>query len=402
MTKYAPHTQTEALARAEAKIGKSNQVGMCAHEVIVNIFGIPAPWKWGGNGRAWAVNYFKGAQKVVKTSDPAKVPAGAMVFFDARPGATTNGGRAGHVAVGAGNGNVISTDLPREGRWGKVSIRSVESTWGKKLLGYVLVDGMGYTLTDKPVPKPPKPARWFGIDLRNLAGFNDHGEDSWNARYFPTLRDIRKVGREVVVVLELPNPKVERFVASMDAIGYDHAGGYNGRHIFPERGCKVLKTKKFSLSPDLHGDDKAAFAAVLQPTAHDPIIVACTQLENEDLSGSTQVAQARTFRSIVLAWAEAQDVPEDRVFFALDGNSDSRVYNEVFKPAGFLDTAATAWSSENSAWRTFVGWFRKPTKGKRIDLILAHKLRPVARFRVRTQTGNLSDHLDVFADIGKR
>jgi hypothetical protein len=128
---------------------------MCAREVIVGIFQIPGPWKWGGNGKPWAVNYFKGAQRVVRTSDPKEIPRGAMVFWDAHPHPKTNGQRAGHVAVGAGNGSCYSTDLPTSGRWGLINISLVEKEWGKKLLGYVVVDGMGFTLTDEPVELKP-------------------------------------------------------------------------------------------------------------------------------------------------------------------------------------------------------------------------------------------------------
>ncbi len=155
MAKFAPHTASSAAARAKAKVGKKNAVGMCAREVIVGIFEIPPPWKWGGNGKAWAVNYFKASQRVVRTSDPKQIPKGAMVFWDARPGATTAGGKAGHVAVGAGNGKCYSTDLPTEGRWGLINISLVEKEWGKKLLGYVVVDGMGFTLTDEPAELKP-------------------------------------------------------------------------------------------------------------------------------------------------------------------------------------------------------------------------------------------------------
>ena len=73
-------------------------------------------------------------------------------------------------------------------------------------------DVMGWTLTDEPKPQP---ARWFGLDLRNLAGFNDHGRATWGTRIPKIVADIKYVGREVVAVIELPNGKVDDFVRRM-------------------------------------------------------------------------------------------------------------------------------------------------------------------------------------------
>jgi len=143
---------SEALTRAKHLDGHRNEFGMCLAEVA-EIFGLTGPFRWGGNGRAWAINFWLAAVehgKVVKTSDPAKVPAGAMLFHAPRPGAKSVGGRAGHVAIGAGGGKEYSTDQPHDGRRGKVSIRSVEKAWGKKLLGYIVMTGDGITLTDRP------------------------------------------------------------------------------------------------------------------------------------------------------------------------------------------------------------------------------------------------------------
>jgi len=189
--KRAPHADN-AEARAKAKVGTTNRVGMCAHEVIVNILGIPAPWKWGGNGRAWAYNYFLGAQKVVKTNDPMKVPAGAVVIHRPRPGATTTGGKAGHIAISAGGGYEYSTDLPHEGRWGKVKISYVEDVWGKELAGYVLVDGMGYDVS--PPARATSVAVWGKPETFVLGA---------------TGSAVTRLGERIVVwskALGLPNP----------------------------------------------------------------------------------------------------------------------------------------------------------------------------------------------------
>lgn len=303
----------------------------------------------------------------------------------------TSGGRAGQRYSGNSTGPHLHVQVGYENRYDRY-----EDPW--PVINYA-------TPADIPVPAPPttKPDLWFGIDLRNLAGFNDHGVATWHDRIVATVADIDTVRRAVVCVIELPNGKVDDFVRRMSAIGYKHAGGDMGRHIFVLEHVVVERGRVFNLSPDLNGDNKVAFLTMIRPTDNpNPCIVAVTQLENEDLSGTTQVKQATSFLSQILTYAGDKNVSVDRVFPVLDGNSDSRVLHEAFEPAGFFDTGETAYSSENSAWRTFVGWFSTPTKGKRIDLILAHRKRPVRRFRVRTTTADLSDHLDIFADIGKR
>lgn len=303
----------------------------------------------------------------------------------------TSGGRAGQRYSGNSTGPHLHVQVGYANRYDRY-----EDPWA--VINH-------QTAADIVVPSPPatRPDLWVGIDQRNLAGFNDHGEDTWHERIVKTVADIAVVRRAVVCVIELPNPKAMDFARRMAKIGYNHVGGGMGRHIFATSDVEILGGQLFNLSPDLRGDNKVAYLARLSmgPKGH-PFVVAVTQLENEDQSGDTQVAQAKFFASHVLTYAKGKDVPEDRVLFALDGNSDSRVLHEAFEPLDFFDAAATAYSSENSAWRTFVGWFKKPTKGKRIDLILAHRKRPVRRFRVRTTTADLSDHLDIFADIGKR
>ena len=153
MVTYAKYTMSDALARAKKLDGKKNQVGYCLLEVV-EIFGLTGPYSWGGNGKFWAYNFWLSAVKngkVVKTNDPKDIPAGAMVFHAPRPGATTVGGKAGHVAVGAGGGKEYSTDRPKDGVRGKVTIKSVEKSWKKELVGYILVTGDGVTLTDRPL-----------------------------------------------------------------------------------------------------------------------------------------------------------------------------------------------------------------------------------------------------------
>lgn len=165
MTKYGARTMTSAGKKASSLVGHANKVGYCLQECVVTVYGIPGPYGWGGNGRAWAYNYWLNAVakgKVVKTSDPAKIPYGAMAFMTPHPHATTTGQKAGHVFIGAGGGYCYTTDYPHSGRWGKVKIADLSRAWGKTLLGYILVSGDGYTLTDRSASvDPADPAAYY-------------------------------------------------------------------------------------------------------------------------------------------------------------------------------------------------------------------------------------------------
>jgi hypothetical protein len=409
-------TQSQAATRAKAKVGHSNQVGSCLAECINPAYNPPlpihGPWRFGGNGKAWAYNYWLAAVehgKVVKTSDPMKIPAGALGFHAPRKGATTNGGKAGHVFIGAGNGYEYSTDQPRDGRWGKVKISAVEQAWGKKLVGYIVVTGDGVRLMPDPVaaaPKPtPKPSAepedWFGIDLRNLAGFDVvRGAKTIEQRLPAIVNDIAKVGREIVCVLELPNPQVKNFTRRMAAIGYKHAGGDLGRHVYVKTGIPVDREKLFDLKPRLAHDDKQGVGIICRPDGPHPVAIGTAQLENEDVSGRTQVGQANSFMDQFEGWCDRNGIHPSRRFYALDTNSDDRVRTEVFERRGYRDSFDVAHTAENDGYRSIVKWGGKPTRGKRVDLIAVPKGRPVRRARLRTGNSDLYDHLDQFADIG--
>jgi len=148
MTKYAPHTATSAVARALAYVGKAYPVGMC-QKWTNEIFGTGAVGDWDGDRDADAVDGWKKALakgKVVKAASIKSlddIPAGRMLYW-------SGGSRGfGHAAVSIGNGQIASTDAPTSGRVGKVAIDWVRQRWGLTFLGYVEVEGNGYTLADK-------------------------------------------------------------------------------------------------------------------------------------------------------------------------------------------------------------------------------------------------------------
>lgn len=155
---YAPRTMTAAGNRAKSLVGHRNDIGYCLRECVRTIYGISPPYRFAGNGRPWAINYWKNAVargKVVKTSDVKRPPFGAMIFFD------SGRNRPEHVAISAGGGYCYSTDFPRRGRWGKARISAIESSWGMRLVGYILVTGDGVILTDKKKSVDPKDPRSY-------------------------------------------------------------------------------------------------------------------------------------------------------------------------------------------------------------------------------------------------
>lgn len=150
MVKYAPRTSTAAIAKAKSWVGKSYPPGWCQKWVVGEIFGTGGVGDWDGDRAADAEDGWKAAVKngrVVHARDITQVnaiPAGVALYW--------TGGRNdhGHAAVSAGNGYIYSTDLPTNGRIGKVRLDEVRRRWGYTFVGYVTVTGNGYTLTDKP------------------------------------------------------------------------------------------------------------------------------------------------------------------------------------------------------------------------------------------------------------
>lgn len=145
MTRPAPYRGPDVVRRVEAKIGTPNQIGMCQLEVRT-LFGVPSVGDFDGNGASNAHDAWRSAVahgRVVRETDPARIPAGAYIYF--------SGGTHGHVAVALGGGMCASTDWPR-GRWGRVSIATLISRWGGPMPGYIAVTGNGYDVSPTTTP----------------------------------------------------------------------------------------------------------------------------------------------------------------------------------------------------------------------------------------------------------
>lgn len=144
-TIYAPGTSgVGTRERAKAWVGDRFSPGWCLYWCLVHVFKVPGLGDYDHDGSADAEDYWKAAKKrgkVVETSDPKTIPAGVLIMW------TGGSHDHGHAAYSLGNGEMVSTDLPTRGRVGRVPIDMARARWGLKLVGYVLVDGNGFTLT---------------------------------------------------------------------------------------------------------------------------------------------------------------------------------------------------------------------------------------------------------------
>jgi hypothetical protein len=111
-----------AVARRESSDGTRFDVGLCLQRVRL-CYGVAA--LYGDATTAWLRAGHKHP-----TTDPAAIPRGVPIFW------TGGSSGHGHVAISAGNGECWSTDILRRGRWDKVPIRLIGTTWGLRLVGW--------------------------------------------------------------------------------------------------------------------------------------------------------------------------------------------------------------------------------------------------------------------------
>lgn len=152
-TLYAPGAK-KSRATALAKVGTKFPAGWCLYWCLKEVFFVPGLGDYDHDGAADAEDYWKAAVargKAVKTGVASSIPPGVIIMW--------TGGRNdhGHAAYSLGNGEMVSTDLPRSGFIGRVKITEAKRVWGLKLVGYVLVDGNGFTLVQPDTTPPPAP-----------------------------------------------------------------------------------------------------------------------------------------------------------------------------------------------------------------------------------------------------
>jgi hypothetical protein len=348
-------TQSQAATRAKAKVGHSNQIGSCLAECINPAYNPPlpihGPWRFGGNGKAWAYNYWLAAVehgKVVKTSDPMKIPAGALLFHAPRKGATTNGGRAGHVAIGAGNGYEYSTDQPRDGRWGKVKISAVEQAWGKKLVGYIVVTGDGVRLMPDPAEpaKPSEPAsklvRHFGH--RHLNTWGDDGAEGTRT-FFKRVDEmagdlLSGTKPDVITLNEVQDDDVASWRKRLAPAGFDVVLAEAGNLVAIPAGSEVRKAQTKYLPASIQGAGRREALGMVRAKINghwEHILVSHLDYRDGAKYDALRVRQADWIADQAKRWADVFDLDDWRTHtsIGIDENSHTWVRDKAFVPAGF-------------------------------------------------------------------
>lgn len=154
MRKNAPYIGEAVVNRGLAKVGKTHTPGMCQKE-IRQLFGVPSAGDFDKDGDADAHDAWKAARangQVVRDTNPKNAPRGSYLYF--------SGGHNGHVALGLGGGNCVSTDAGGRGRWAKIGIAAVAKKFGRKYEGYIVITGNGYRVMEASTPVKTDKARY--------------------------------------------------------------------------------------------------------------------------------------------------------------------------------------------------------------------------------------------------
>jgi endonuclease/exonuclease/phosphatase family metal-dependent hydrolase len=154
MTRNAPYIGEAVVKRGLAKVGKTHTPGMCQKE-IRQLFGVPSAGDFDKDGDADAHDAWKSARahgQVIRDPNPKNAPRGSYLYF--------SGGRNGHVALGLGGGNCVSTDAGGRGRWAKIGIAAVAKKFGRKYEGYIVITGNGYRVMEASTPVKTDKARY--------------------------------------------------------------------------------------------------------------------------------------------------------------------------------------------------------------------------------------------------
>jgi hypothetical protein len=155
-----PNHMTTAANRADNLVGgptPHGESGWCLEWCVRTVYNISGPYRWGGNGANWAINYWLAAKKygrVVETNDPTRIPRGAMTF-------SKGASKYGHVFIALGDGLCASTDYPTPRKIGMVRITDLLFGWGHRLLGYIEITGDGVDLRDPGPVDRMNPANYF-------------------------------------------------------------------------------------------------------------------------------------------------------------------------------------------------------------------------------------------------
>lgn len=200
--KYAPGLSGKGLtARAEAWVGRRFSPGWCLFWCLTEVYLVPGLGDYDHDGAADAEDYWKAAVKrgkVVHAKDIDKlddIPAGVLLMW------TGGSSDHGHAAYAQPKGRMIGTDAPTRGVVGEVDIEWIAKHWGLTFVGYVLVDGNGFTLTRETKPKPA-PVKKLKYRVNSSAGVQVRDAPSTKAKVLQTYKKGTNVAPDKVVVAE--------------------------------------------------------------------------------------------------------------------------------------------------------------------------------------------------------
>lgn len=340
--KYAPNA-SKARQTALGWVGRKYPPGWCLRFQALEIFKVPGVGDFDRDGHADAEDYWKAAitrGEVVRTSDPAKIPAGVMIMW-------TDPGRNdyGHAAYSLGDGEMVSTDLPNSGRVGRVKISEATRRWGHKLEGYVLVDGNGFTLAPKPKapkPAPPAPAldRWFEARFLNLKGDDDAGAKTFTSRLSGMVRDLTAGKPEVIGVCELrAGDQTTRLTRAMKAEGYFKAHAYAGNGLYLLEGTPVDYAGNYWLPDKVQGEGRReALSRVRAKVAGHWVHLGTSHLEYRQGArfDALRVDQAQAVIGAMVRFGRRYELEaKHRSLIMVDPNSRAWVRDRAFRRAGY-------------------------------------------------------------------
>lgn len=264
-----------------------------------------------------------------------------------------------------------------------------------------------------PAPKPvvEKPQIWYGVQLRNIGGFNTKGAQTIKKRIPKIVADIKKsphYAYSAHAILELPKAQIAQMDTEMGKIGFKRVPkGSDGRHIYVPKAWKIKASGHFELKPLYRGDDKqAAWAILTVPTpdgkkSADAMLVA-GHLEHEAPADMIRVDQFKSQHQQAVKMAKKHGLGETRIVHAVDTNSNTWVRDKAAEPLGLRDVFDIADKTTNKNLHTFVGWDGPSgRKGAGYDFIFVRSTR-IILYAGKRKAGvkGVLDHLPVLMVMG--
>lgn len=376
----------------------------------------------------WVAGYHPGVDFKALTPTPTYAPAGGKIIF---AGWTAS---YGWLVIGQSKG----TD-GKMYRWyvahhSKLSVKTgatvklgarigtsgaTGNTFGPHVHFEVRKAGYGYwdhvnpavILNVKATTKTPAPAPitpWFDGLAQNLAASDSvKGKATWDTRMPLLLPTISHYDRDVLTFVEAESAGKQgsAFEKGLDSIGYQLVVADNQRMIATREGTRVGRTKVVTLSEQGPAkDDKQIVMAEIFPRGStNAAIVECGHFEFREGAAydAVRLDQGKETRAVTLDFAKACGVPETRVVFYNDENSNTLVSDKAF--GGVFGDLGDRPGYENEKYSTLIGWNGKPVIGiYRPDKVHLHDKRPGKGGTSTTFAGKkLADHLPVIYTVGK-